>query len=135
MVIRRIALLGFFLIAACGSVGVGNQAHAITLAYKAGDTYKYQFHAALDYTVGIQSMTIPVKVDLSANEKLTVKSVDSSGTADLTADLSNMKITTTLVEPISSRRLVQLTFFISLSVAMRKSTFVGLFISRQAMMV
>ena len=32
-----------------------------------------------------------------------------------------------LVEPISSSRLVQLTFFISLSVAMRKSTLVGLF--------
>ena len=40
---------------------------------------------------------------------------------------------TTLVEPISSLRLVQLTFFISLSVAIRKSTFVGLFISFQAM--
>lgn len=93
--IRRIALLGFFLIAACGSIGSTNQAHAITLGYKSGDTYKYQFHAALDYTIGIQTMTVPVKADLSANEKITVKSVDSSGTADLNVDLTNLKIATT----------------------------------------
>ena len=42
--------------------------------------------------------------------------------------MTNMKTMTTLVEPINSLLVVQFTFFISLSVAMRKSTFVGLFI-------
>ena len=45
--------------------------------------------------------------------------------------IRNMKMMTTLVEPISSLRLVQFTFFISLSVAMRKSALVGLFIMYQ----
>lgn len=92
---RRLALVGLFLIAACGSIGNSNQAHAITLSYKSGDTYKYQFHAVLDYTVGIQTMTIPVKADISANEKITVKSVDSTGTADLNVDLTNLTVKTT----------------------------------------
>lgn len=92
---KRIALVGFFLIAACGSATIGNQAHAITLSYKAGDTYKYQFHAVVDDTFAIQTMTIPVKADVSATEKITVKSVDSSGTADLSVNLSNLKVTTT----------------------------------------
>ena len=39
-----------------------------------------------------------------------------------------MKPITTFVDPISSFLVVQFTFFISLSVAMRKSTFIGLFI-------
>ena len=39
---------------------------------------------------------------------------------------------TTLVDPIRSFQLVQLTFFISLSVAMKKSTTVGLFRTYQS---
>lgn len=93
--IKRIALVGLFLVAACGSVGVGNQTHAITLAYKTGDTYRYHYSATLNYTVVIQTMSIPVRIELAADEKLTVKSVDSSGTADLTADLTNLSVKTT----------------------------------------
>src|SRR3954452_9802212 len=52
-------------------------------------------------------------------------------TRNRNAAIRNMKTITTLVEPISSLRLVQLTFFISLSVAMRKSTLAGLLVIRQ----
>lgn len=93
--IKKIAVAGFVLVAACGSLNTGPQTHAITLSYKTGDTYKYHYHAVLNYTIGIQSMSIPVRVDLAADEKITVKSVDSSGTADLTADLSNVTVKTT----------------------------------------
>lgn len=92
---KRLALLGFLLIAACASVGGGNSAHAITLSYKSGDTYKYHFHGLLNYTVGIQGTTIPVNVDLAADEKMTVKSVDSSGIADINVDLTNLVVKTT----------------------------------------
>jgi hypothetical protein len=63
---------------------------------------------------------------------ITEKSAQAAGmvrprpqAANSSAAIRNMKMITTLVEPISSRRLVQLTFFISLSVAMRKSTTFG----------
>ena len=42
-----------------------------------------------------------------------------------------MKKITTLVEPINSRQLVHVTFFISASVLMRKSACLGRFISHQ----
>lgn len=82
------------MLAACGAFPA-QHAQAITLAYKSGETFKYHFHAALNYTVGISTMTIPVTADISADEKITVKSVDPSGTADMTVDLSNLTAKTT----------------------------------------
>ncbi len=88
---RRLAVLVALFAAACGSFGLA-QPHAITLAYKTGETYSYHFHAVLDYTVGISTMTIPVTADVSADEKMTVKSVDSTGTADLDVHLTNLAV-------------------------------------------
>ncbi len=88
---RKLLLLVALVAAACGSVGLP-QAHAIALAYRSGDSYSYHFHAALDYTVGISTMTVPVTADVSANEKMTVKSVDSTGAADLDVQLTNLTI-------------------------------------------
>jgi len=93
--VKRLALLAFFLVAACGSIG-GAQAHAISLAYKAGDTYKYNFHAVFKYTVGAQGLSIPLNMDISAKETLTVKSVDSSGTADVSVAVTNMSLKMTV---------------------------------------
>jgi hypothetical protein len=78
---RRLAPLAVFLIAACGSTGIA--AHTIALAYKAGDTYKYTLHAGFKYTIGAQGVTIPFDLDVSAKETMTVKSVDATGTADV----------------------------------------------------
>ena len=90
---RRLAVVALFLVAACGSLGV--QAHTISLAYKSGDTYKYALHVVLKYTIGVSGMSIPFNLDMSAKETVKVKSVDSSGTADLSIDLTDMSVKTT----------------------------------------
>jgi hypothetical protein len=92
---RRLALLALFLVAACGSVG-GVQAHTISLAYKAGDTYRFSLHMVFNYTIGAQGMSIPFNLDMSAKETLKVKSVDSSGTADMSVDLTDLSLKTTI---------------------------------------
>src|SRR5207248_2255419 len=68
---RRVALLVLFFVAACGSFGAA-QPHTLSLAYKAGDTYKYKFHSTSKQTAGTGGMTIPVSVDTSANETVAV---------------------------------------------------------------
>ncbi len=92
---RRLALVALFLIAGCGSVG-GAQAHTISLAYKAGDTYRFSLHMVFNYTIGTQGMSIPFNLDLSAKETLKVKSVDSSGTADISVDMTDLSMKTTV---------------------------------------
>jgi hypothetical protein len=89
---RRLALVAFLLVA-CGSAGI--VPHTVALGYKAGDTYKYTLAASLKYTVGLSGMSIPLDLDLSAKETVTVKSVDSGGTADLSIALSDMTLKTT----------------------------------------
>ena len=88
---KKLIFVVALVVTACGSFGVP-QARAITLAYKSGDAYSYHFHAALNYTVGISTVTIPVTADVTADEKMTVKSVDSSGTADLDVQLTNLAV-------------------------------------------
>jgi hypothetical protein len=91
--VKRLAIVALFLVAACGSINMA-QAHTISLAYKAGDTYKYTLHAVLDYTIGAQGFSIPFKLDMSAKEAIKVKSVDSSGTADMSIDLTDLSLKT-----------------------------------------
>lgn len=87
---KRLALLTFLLVAACGSIGL--QAQSISLAYKAGDTYKYGFHMVMKYAIAASGMSIPLDLDLSAKETATVKSVDSSGTADMSIAISDISV-------------------------------------------
>src|SRR5947208_3099757 len=75
---RRFAALVFLVFAACGSIGA--QAHTISLAYKAGDTYKYALHTVLDYKIGAEGFAIPFNLEMTGKQTITVKSVDSSGT-------------------------------------------------------
>lgn len=91
---KRVALAALFLVAACGSIGA--QAKSISLAYKAGDTYKYGLHVVMKYTIAASGMSIPFDLDLSAKEKVTVKSVDSSGAADLAVAITNVSVKTTM---------------------------------------
>ncbi len=88
---KRVALLAVFFVAACGSFGIA-QPHTLSLAYKAGDTYKYKFHATSKQTANMTGMSVPIQLETSANETVTVKSVDSSGTADMTITLSDLTI-------------------------------------------
>ncbi|HET7419535.1 MAG TPA: hypothetical protein VFL27_04070 [Candidatus Dormibacteraeota bacterium] len=88
---KKLAVAALFLVAACGSATTVS-AHTISLAYKAGDSYKYALHFVLKYTVGIQSMgmSVPLDLDLSAKEAVKVNSVDSSGVADVTITLTDL---------------------------------------------
>lgn len=80
--------------AACGSIG--DQAHTISLAYKSGDTYRYALHVGMKYTVGAQGLSIPINLDLSGKETVKVQSVDSTGTADLSINLTDLSVKTTV---------------------------------------
>src|SRR5207237_8530452 len=91
---RRLAALLFLVVSGCGSIG-SVQAHSISLAYKAGDTYKYALHAVLNYTIGAEGFSVPFNLDMTGKETISVKSVDSGGTADLTSSLTDLSGNTT----------------------------------------
>jgi hypothetical protein len=95
--VKRLAVIAMFLVAACGSVN-SVSAHTISLAYKAGDSYKYSLHFVLNYTIGIQSlgMTVPLVLDLSGKEAVKVNSVDKSGVADVTITLTDLATKSTV---------------------------------------
>jgi hypothetical protein len=88
---KRGALIAAFLVAACGSFGVA-QPHTLSLAYKAGDTYKYKFHSTAKQAATMEAMSVPFDIEMSASESVKVNSVDSSGTADLTITLSDFTV-------------------------------------------
>ena len=89
----RFVVLAAFLVAACGSFGPA-QPETLSLAYKAGDTYKYRFHATSKQAANMSGMSVPIQLDTSANETVDVKSVDSGGTADLAITLSDLTLKT-----------------------------------------
>lgn len=88
---KRLALAAFLLVAACGSFGIA-QAHTLSLAYKSGDTYRYGLHAAFKYQLGAEGMSVPLDMDITAKETMTVKSVDPSGTADVSISVSGLSL-------------------------------------------
>jgi hypothetical protein len=90
--VKRTALLALFLVAACGTIGA--QAHDISLAFKTGDTYKYKLQSTGKQLASFSGMSVPIELDTSAGETVTVKSVDSSGVADLTISFSNFTLKT-----------------------------------------
>jgi hypothetical protein len=89
---KWVALLAVLVVTACGPIGA--QAHTLSLGFKAGDTYKYRLHATSKQTANMQGMSIPITVDMTANESLAVKSVDSTGVADLTLAISDLTMKT-----------------------------------------
>jgi len=91
---KRLGAALFLAVAACGTFGV--QAHTLSLGYKAGDSFKYRLHATVDYTVAVQGMTVPLKLDVTGDETATVKSVDSSGTADVKLAIANVTLKSAL---------------------------------------
>jgi hypothetical protein len=86
--------IAFIALTACGSFGL--RAHPIGLAFKSGDSYSYKLHVVLDYKVAAQGMTVPYKLDLSAKDTVKVSSVDTNGTADVTLNLTEIMIKSTL---------------------------------------
>jgi hypothetical protein len=88
------AMLAVCLLAGCGSLGL--QAHTIALAFKAGDVYKYKLHATFKYTVSTQGFSMPFDLEVSARDTVTVNSVDSGGVADVTVQLSELTVRSTI---------------------------------------
>ena len=91
---RRLLVLAVIALTACGSFGLS--AHPISLAFKTGDTYSYKLHARLDYTIGTQGLSVPFKLELNAKDTVKVNSVDSSGVADVTINLTDITIKSTI---------------------------------------
>ncbi|MGA7913442.1 MAG: hypothetical protein WCC30_18090 [Candidatus Dormiibacterota bacterium] len=89
---RRLALVALVTLA-CGALPA--HAQALSLAYQTGDTFKYTYHSTTRQTINAAGVTVPTNLDISTAESVTVKSVDSSGTADLSIALSNFTIKST----------------------------------------
>jgi len=92
---RRLACLAFVLVVGCGSLGT-SQPHTLSLAYKPGDTYKYRFHSTTKQTATMSGMAVPVNIETTADESVTVKAVTASGDAQLAVTLSNLTVKTSM---------------------------------------
>jgi hypothetical protein len=87
--VRRLALVVFAAIA-CGPAVA--HAQSLALAYHSGDSYKYALRSTATETVDSGATTMPINFDLTGSETVTVKSVDSSGAADLSIELSHLTV-------------------------------------------
>jgi hypothetical protein len=76
---------------ACGAVPT--HAQTVALAFHKGDVYKYTFHSLSTEDISTGAAAVPLNVDVSAKETVTVQSVDSGGVANLSITLSNLAIT------------------------------------------
>jgi hypothetical protein len=94
---RRLALVAFVALVAlaCGAPAAP-QAQDVRLAYHTGDTYKYAIHSTANEAVDAGVITIPIKLDMKANQTVTVKSVDAAGTAELLVEMTSMSLATTV---------------------------------------
>ena len=86
---KRLILVVLFAFA-CGAVPA--QAQTLSLGYHSGDTFKYSFQSTTKQTLATSGMTVPADIEMSATETVKVKSVDSSGTADLAITLGNYNV-------------------------------------------
>ncbi len=91
---KRLALVAV-LVVACGVAQV--QAQTLKLVYSKGATYTYKIHMTMDETVNIAGISEPIQIDMTATETETVDSVDSSGVADITVNLTDMSMKTTVM--------------------------------------
>lgn len=89
---KRLALVALFVVA-CGATAA--HAQTLSLAYKSGATYKYSLHSTSDEAINEGTMAIPLKFDITGEETVTVKSVDSAGNADLSISVSNLTMKST----------------------------------------
>ncbi len=87
---RRLAMVALLTVA-CGSATV--QAQTLSLTYKTGDKYAYSIHVTGKENMTYGSTAVPVNLDMTARETLTVRSVDSSGVADITLTTSTVTMT------------------------------------------
>lgn len=91
---RHLAIVALFVVA-CGASAT-NQAQTLKLAYAQGQQHTYKLQMTLDETVDLGGISQPIKFDMTATEKETVQSVDSSGVADLRIEMSDVSIKSTV---------------------------------------
>jgi hypothetical protein len=87
--VRRLTLV--VLVAfACGPLTA--HAQTLSLAYHSGDTSRYRVHTIFNETLnyGTLATTFSIKFDMTAQETVTVQSVDAGGTADLLIALTGV---------------------------------------------
>jgi hypothetical protein len=109
---RRLALVALFAVA-CGAST--QQAQDVRLAYHKGDAYKYAIHSTANETIDAGIVTLPIKLDMTANQTVTVNAVDAGGTADLSIEMSNLSLTTTINQAPTTTKVASQT--ISMQVA------------------
>lgn len=91
---RPVAVLLLAVLAlSCGKVNAA-QPRMLLLAFKAGATYKYRFDSSRTHTLTTTATSLTNTTEISADESITVKSVDSSGNADLALTITNYAIKT-----------------------------------------
>jgi hypothetical protein len=90
---RSLVAVLALLAVACGAA-TSAEAHTLALAYKTGDVQKYTFHSVANEQINTGRTDIPVNVDMSAKETVTVQSVDSAGVAEVSVALTDVTIKT-----------------------------------------
>ena len=88
----RKLLLVAVLAVACGAATV--QAQTLALAYNKGDVQKYTFHSTAKETINTGRTDVPVNIEMSAKETVTVKSVDAAGVADVSVAMTDVALKT-----------------------------------------
>ena len=87
---RPVAVLLLAVLAlSCGKVNAA-QPRMLLLAFKAGTTYKYRFDSSRTHTLTTTATSLTNTTEISADESITVKSVDSSGNADLALTITKL---------------------------------------------
>ncbi len=89
---RRLIAVAVLLVA-CGILPA--HAQTITLAFKQGEQFKYNLHFTGTFSAQVGSVSQDVKIDAKARETVSITTVESDGTADMTLTLSDLTITTT----------------------------------------
>ncbi len=81
------------LLVACGILPA--HAQTISLAFKQGEQFKYTLHFTGTFSAQVGNVSQDVKIDAKARETVSITTVESDGTADMTLTLSDLTITIT----------------------------------------
>jgi len=89
---RRLIAVAVLLVA-CGILPA--HAQTISLAFKQGEQFKYTLHFTGTFSAQVGNVSQDVKIDAKARETVSITTVESDGTADMTLTLSDLTITIT----------------------------------------
>jgi len=90
--VRRLIAVAVLLVG-CGILPA--HAQTISLAFKQGEQFKYTLHFTGTFSAQVGNVSQDVKIDAKARETVSITTVESDGTADMTLTLSVLTITIT----------------------------------------